>query len=97
LTNFIASIQQDKQKIIGNLDSVLPTAQYIGFASVSLVTRVLICLLLLFLIMVIALLSTALIAGITMCIVYACIGLPNPVLFGFVTAVASMVLFMVTR
>ena len=29
-------------------------------------------------------------------IVYACIGLPSPVLFGFVTAIASMVPFMVT-
>ena len=131
LTNFVTSLQQDKQKIIANLDSVLPAVRYIGFASISLVTSVLISLLLLFQFLVssttlekffktvvlkdfndgdsfistvitttrrvsIAILSTALIAGVTMGIVYACIGLPSPVLFGFVTAIASMVPFMVS-
>jgi len=131
LTNFITSIQQDKQKIIANLDSVLPTVQYIGSASVSLITGFLVSLLLLFQFLMssttlekffkkvvlkdfkdgdsfistaikttrrvsIAILSTAFIAGVIMGIVYASIGLPSPVLFGFITAIASMVPFMVS-
>ena len=131
LTSLVASVQQDKQNIISNLDSVLPTVKYIGSASVGLVTNFLISLLLLFQFLVssttldnffktvvlkdfndgdsfistaitttrrvsVAILSTALIAGITMGIVYACIGLPSPILFGFITAIASMVPFMVT-
>ncbi|MGQ4001643.1 AI-2E family transporter [Francisellaceae bacterium CB299] len=131
LAKFVVSIQQDKQKIIANLDRILPTVKYIGSASVSLVTGFLVALLLVFQFLVsstslekffkkvvlkdfqdgdsfistaitttrrvsVAILLTALIAGITMGIVYASIGLPSPVLFGFITAIASMVPFMVT-
>lgn len=131
LTNFITTLQQDRRKIIANLDRILPTVKYIGSTSVSLVTGFLVSLLLLFQFLIssstlenffrkvilkdfndgdsfiataiattrrvsIAILSTAFIAGFAMGIVYAFIGLPSPVLFGFVTAIASMIPFMVS-
>ncbi|QLE78488.1 AI-2E family transporter [Francisella sp. Scap27] len=48
LNDFIATIQKDQEKILKNVDQVLPALKYVGFTSISFITNFLITLLLMY-------------------------------------------------
>ncbi|AXA33731.1 AI-2E family transporter [Francisella adeliensis] len=131
LNDFIAIIQKDQEKILKNIDQVLPALKYVGFTSLSFITNFLITLLVMYQFLVsgttveqffkkvvlkdfndrdnfieaainttrrvsIAIISTAVLVGIIMGTTFITIGLPSPVLFAFICALASMIPFMVS-